>query len=429
VDLTPGQRIELHAQRARGVPRTAKAKLAKVLRRRLSRPPVFPPEYEVGNVLLPAEVVVYFADDVTRSYQLTQWLPVLERLDKHHSVLLVMRNPTMFRSTFRTTTLRAICVRRFLQLMALYDSNDYKVGIYVNNGLQNFQSLASTRMVHIHVNHGESDKISMVSHQLKAYDRVFVAGQAAVDRHRVALMEFEEDRLIRVGRPQLDLDFPPALEPSTRRTVVYAPTWSGENEANNYSSVDRYGPQIVAATLSLPDVRLVYRPHPRIPKSKDTAVQAAHRQICELIEGELLRVPDAGHVVSLEGEMQPLFMNADAMVTDVGSAALDFLYLRTDKPIFLTHRGDDREKLRVEAPMSAGCDVVDVSTVDDLAETLEKRLAHDELLAERQRMRRYYFGDLAVGESMQRFIDAVDDAVRTRDRLLQGRPVHPLTAA
>jgi CDP-glycerol glycerophosphotransferase (TagB/SpsB family) len=429
VDLTPSQRIELHARRARGLPRKAKTRVGQLLRRRLTRPPVFPPEYEVGNVSLPAEVVVYFADDVRRSYQLTQWLPILEQLDRHHSVLLVMRNPTMFRSTFRMTALRAVCVRRFLQLMALYDTNDYKVGIYVNNGLQNFQSLASTRMMHIHVNHGESDKISMVSHQLRAYDRVFVAGQAAVDRHRVALMEFEEERLIRVGRPQLDLDFTPALPPSQRRTVVYAPTWAGENEANNYSSVDRYGAQIVTAALSLPDVRLVYRPHPRIATSKDAAVLAAHAEICELINGDLLRAPDAGHLVSLEGEMQPLFMAADAMVTDIGSAALDFLYLRTDKPIFLTDRESDRENLRNESAMATACDIVDTATIDNLAEMLDKRLAHDELQTERQRMRRYYFGDLAVGESIQRFIDAVDEAVQTRDRLLQGRPIHPLTAA
>ena len=28
-------------------------------------------------------------------------------------------------------------------------------------------------------------------------------------------------------------------------TITYAPTWEGEDDANNYTSVDRYGPRIV----------------------------------------------------------------------------------------------------------------------------------------------------------------------------------------
>ncbi len=65
--------------------------------------------------------------------------------------------------------------------------------------------------MHIHVNHGESDKVSMVSNQAKAYDKVFVAGEAAVRRHRAALVDFDESTLVRVGRPQLDLNPTPTL--------------------------------------------------------------------------------------------------------------------------------------------------------------------------------------------------------------------------
>ena len=60
--------------------------------------------------------------------------------------------------------------------MTLYDIGDFKVGIYVNNSNRNFQSLNNPRMLHVHVNHGESDKLSSFSNQVKAYDRVFVAG-------------------------------------------------------------------------------------------------------------------------------------------------------------------------------------------------------------------------------------------------------------
>ena len=77
--------------------------------------------------------------------------------------------------------------RRLNDLTALYAGADLKCAVYVNNGVSNFQSLAAPTMLHVHVNHGESDKLSMVSNQAKAYDRVFVAGEAAVRRHRAAV--------------------------------------------------------------------------------------------------------------------------------------------------------------------------------------------------------------------------------------------------
>ena len=81
----------------------------------------------------------------------------------------------------------------------------------------------------------------MASNNAKAYDRVFVAGEAAVQRHIEGLLEFDTSRLVRVGRPQLDLRPDPLLAPTTRRTVLYAPTWEGDADYNDYTSVDTIG--------------------------------------------------------------------------------------------------------------------------------------------------------------------------------------------
>jgi len=291
----------------------------------------------------------------------------------------------------------------------------------VNNGVGNFQSLGAARMLHVHINHGESDKISMVSNQAKAYDRIFVAGEAAVLRHRAALMNFDENKLVRIGRPQLDLTFKPSLPPSSRRTLLYAPTWEGENEPNNYTSVDRYGPAITTALLAQEGVRVVYKPHPRIPTSGNRDVQAGHQRICSLIAAANAADPAAGHVIALEGDILALFDQCDAMVTDVSSVGLDFLYLHTDKPLFLTDRRSDRGLLEVDAPVSACADVIDATSIDSLRSTLAARLEQDVFRSERLRLRRFYFGDLSVGESTTRFLEAVDDTVETRDRMLVGR--------
>ena len=223
-----------------------------------------PAGHELHGVSVPAEVIVYFGDNAEKTYQLTQWLPVLERLNEEHRVLLVFRKLGALREVKGTTRLPMVFVRRFEDLATLYFENNYMLAIYVNNGVTNFQSLSYAPMVHVHVNHGESDKISMVSNQAKAYDKTLIAGQAALERHRAALLDFDESKLIAVGRPQLDIARELELVPSTRRTLMYAPTWEGENDENNYTSIDRFGVDIVRAMLAVPNARVIYKPHPRV---------------------------------------------------------------------------------------------------------------------------------------------------------------------
>jgi hypothetical protein len=366
-----------------------------------------------------AEVFVYFGDDPRRLYQVRQWLPVFERLHLRHPVLLVTRDRRSHTELRRTTPLATALAPSFPELVDLYETSDHKVVIYVNNSAQNFQSLVARRALHVHVNHGESDKVCMVSNQVKAYDRVFVAGEAAVRRYRAGLIDFDATRLVRVGRPQLDLRPAPVLPPSSRRTILYAPTWQGENQSNNYTSVDAYGPAVVAAALAVPDVRVVYKPHPRVAASADPGMAHAHAQIIRLVEAHAARDPDAGHrVVATEADILAVFPGCDLMITDVSSVGLDFLYLHPDKPLFITDRYTDRDRLHGDAPVSRCADVVDATSLGALAHTLAARLARDELQANREAMRRFYFDNLGRGESTERFLAAIDDVMRTRDRLM-----------
>jgi CDP-Glycerol:Poly(glycerophosphate) glycerophosphotransferase len=373
---------------------------------------------------VPGEVVVYFADDPRRLYQLRQWLPVFELLDRAHPVLVVTRHPQTYAEVGRLTRLPRVCVPKLAELVQLYGDGDLKAAIYVNNSVLNFQSLAATRMVHIYVNHGESDKVCMASNQAKAYDRVLVAGEAALRRYREALIEFDERRFVPVGRPQLDLRPEPVLPPTARRTVLYAPTWEGENAENNFTSVDAHGPDIAAAALALPDVRVVYKPHPRGASSKDPGMAAAHRRIVGLVEDAARREPAAGHRVLINADILAVFRGCSVLITDVSSVGLDFLYLHVDKPLFVADRRNDRARLNAEAPVSRCADVVDAATVGSLTGTLAERLARDAYRVEREAMRRYYFCDPAPGESTKRFLEAVEEALAAR----QTRDLRPLAS-
>jgi hypothetical protein len=365
-----------------------------------------------------AHVLAYFADDPTRSYQLIQWLPVLEQLDHQHPVEIVARDEDTAGVLTARTRLPITLAPNFAELTQVYADSAAKVVLYCNNSMLNFQSLLDGRKLHVHINHGESDKQSMASNNAKAYDRVFVAGEAAVQRHEAGLLEFDTSRLVRTGRPQLDLRPPAILEPSARRTVLYAPTWEGDAEYNDYTSVDTLGAEIVRAVLGVPDVRLVYKPHPKVTTSKVEAIRAAHTHILALVAEAHRRDPAAGHVAVTAGDILAVMPDCDAMITDVSSVGLDWLYLRTDKPIFITDRHHDAERLRQEVPVSRCADVLAEVDVAELTALVAARLEHDEHHLARVAMRHHYFDDLQVGDSTTRFLESVSALVALRDRLV-----------
>ena len=368
-----------------------------------------------------AHVLAYYADDPTRSYQLIQWLEVLEVLHAQHPVAIVVRDADVATLMAERTSLAIHLAPTFSELTELYAAADAKVVLYCNNSPLNFQSLVDSSMLHVHINHGESDKQSMASNNAKAYDRVFVAGEAAVQRHLDGLMEFDIDRLVRVGRPQLDLRAAPLLAPTTRRTVLYAPTWEGDADYNDYTSVDTIGPEIAHHLLAAPDVRVVYKPHPKVTTSATPAVRSGHLAILELMAEAAAREPDAGHATVLAGDILAVMPDCDAMVTDVSSVGLDWLYLCTDKPILITDRHQDADRFRADVPVARCADVIDQSTLEDLTSLVATRLDRDEHHLDRLAMRHFYFDDLQVGDSTTRFLEAVDELVRLRDRLLDAK--------
>jgi hypothetical protein len=379
------------------------------------------------------DVLFYFPDTATKIYQIEQWLPVIAAHTGDLRFGIVTRTRSAWTELMRADLpAPSFLAVTFPSLMDLYRVLQPKAIIYPNNGLRNFQSLIWAEAAQIHVNHGESDKVSMVSNQAKAYDRVFVAGEAAVRRHRAALVDFDEFRLIRVGRPQLDLDPTPTLEPTDRRTILYAPTWEGEDEMNNFTSLDVYGPQLIGALLSLPDVRVIYKPHPRVITSLAPGVASAHARVVARMRAAAQADPDAGHEYREEGDILALFPRVDLLVSDVSSVGLDFLYARVEAPIVLTDRRSDRAALLIEAPIAAATHVIDASTLDTARADVGRLLDDDRFAADRAELRRFYFDDATPGSSTRKFHDALVAAIEahragvTRMRALAAEGTRPV---
>ncbi|GAA1497660.1 hypothetical protein GCM10009628_26640 [Paeniglutamicibacter kerguelensis] len=372
--------------------------------------------HELDQVHVAGEVVVYFSDVPNRAYQLEQWLPALENLNKVHPVVLVFRKVPTMRHFRGLTTLPKIFLRRYDDLVNFYKFNDFKLCLYVNNGVANFQSLSIPDLVHVHVNHGESDKLSMVSNQAKAYDKTFVAGPAAMERHKAVLIDFNLASLVQVGRPQLDSIFMSPIPAFSGRTVMYAPTWEGENDANNYTSLEIFGERIITSLVSLPNTRVIYKPHPRISTTTNKNMVAANERVVEILRET--HVTGGKHIVDSSSNILDLFEGIDVLISDVSSVGLDFLYLHPDRPLLLTDRRDNMEMLHREVPVSRSCPVIAKSTVDQLLSTLASHFDGSENLERRQEMRSFYFDEFEKGQSTVAFISAITNLIDDRRQKL-----------
>src|SRR5699024_5981034 len=133
---------------------------------------------------------------------------------------------------------------------------------YVNNAMRNNHMVRYSQLTHIQLLHGESDKASSASPVLRMYDRDFVAGQAAIDRFAKFGVAMPPGIFRIVGRPQVEDVLPPRapIGQSGSPTVLYAPTWRGNQAETDYSSLQR-GPEIVQGLLDR-GCRVVFRPHP-----------------------------------------------------------------------------------------------------------------------------------------------------------------------
>jgi hypothetical protein len=365
------------------------------------------------------EVAVYFPDSPANLYQLEQWLVPLEHLDELHRVMLICRSYKTFCILRERTQFPLIFVRRVSDLDNCLARGDIKLVLYVNHARSNFQMLRYGDMIHVHIGHGESEKTSMTSHQIRAYDYGLVAGQRAINRYEASLLEFDDNlrgRLLPIGRPQLDVDYNSETVTAGRKTVLYAPTWEGDRPSMRYSSVSVMGVAIAEAILASSAYRLVYRPHPRTG-AYEADVKEADRRIRRMILETRDLYPEAGHVVDKDSSLWSQIRGSAIGIVDLSAVALD--YLASSKPVMITRVNDalvtnDDSKSLLEVCYRIGPE--DTDLVGNIDHILERDPKRDDRLS----LAEEYFGDLTPGASMHRFVQACSGLIKRRDALIGG---------
>ncbi|WP_098731624.1 CDP-glycerol glycerophosphotransferase family protein [Brevibacterium epidermidis] len=357
----------------------------------------------------------YFAGDLSSVYQLEQWLWPFEKLETRLKELgfgdkpfgIMVRNATVAKYLKGTTTFPVRFSRLTKGLDDFMQASNLRAVFYVNQATSNFQSLRYPEPAHVHLSHGESEKISMISNQLKGYDFVFTAGQAARERIKQTLYGMGDDRMFDVGRPQLDRprtvpqeweDFK-AANPDGK-AVFYAPTWEGDSPSMAYGTIAFNGEAIVTSLLDA-GYRVIFRPHPRTGVMRHD-FEKALEAVEEIVESDPRGFRDHSPDVSWQLD------EADIAVVEMTSVAFD--WLSSGKPLVMVQPHEpDAEVL--EGGLLERCPTVEPGkqdTIVDLINLAVSRGGSVDALAQ------LYLGDTAPGDQTARFIRASERVIELR---------------
>jgi hypothetical protein len=356
-----------------------------------------------GNGLVPnTGIAVFFATGPENFYQFEQWRLPLEHLATQRPVFVIVDRPDTGDLVLGTSSLPVAFARGSAPLERLVAERNVRVVLYLNQLEANFRMLRFASPVHIQIGHGESDKDSSISNQHKAYDLVFVGGDAGRDRLGQALRGFDaNERTLLVGRPQLDYTYQgaPSWPRDSGMRVWYAPTWAGDRPSIAYGSLASHGVAIIEALLADPSIRVIYRPHPRT-----SYTTRQHRDADKAVRALLARAGDR-HLVD-RGGYGWQWDFADACITDVSAVAYD--WLATGKPLVITEPAPSAYR-----PISPLLDTLPLLGVAEAGEVLSKirALQGDSAAGEQLRDLAYhYFGDVSAQQSTKRFEDAIEHA-------------------
>jgi len=169
------------------------------------------------------------------------------------------------------------------------------------------------------------------------------------------------------------------------------------------------------AALSVPDARVVYKPHPRVVVSADSVIRANHKVIVSLIAAA-----GAQHLYLPTADILGILPETDLLIADVSSVTLDHLYLAPDSPILLTDRRSDSNQLHADSPVSAACAVIDQSSITGINNLIMTNLDTDTHRSDRESMRSYYFSDTEQESSTGAFWSAITTEIAAHDAALQG---------
>lgn len=355
------------------------------------------------------EFLLYFSAPPGSEYQVTMWLPYLERIGR--PFLVMLREPE-FLPAISAATSAPVVVCPTLKSVDEAIVPSLTVAFYVNHGAKNSHCIRFGQLTHIQLHHGDSDKAPSANPVSAIFDKIFVAGQAAIDRYARAGVVIPRAKFAIVGRPQVE-----SIEVSRDRiadlptkTVLYTPTWTGHYADANYCSLP-VGETLVRQLLAR-GVTVILRAHPYTSQNPESARQLS--RIEELLSADRAKTGRQhvwGAAASRELSLVDCVNRSDALVSDVSGVISDYLY--SGKPYAVTDMVGSGERFTEEFPLARAGYVLhrDLANVGPVLDLL---LDADPLTETRWQTRTRYLGDFPAQAYADAFLTEARSHLRPK---------------
>ncbi|MEV4214479.1 CDP-glycerol glycerophosphotransferase family protein [Micromonospora sp. NPDC049662] len=346
------------------------------------------------------EFLLYFSAPPGSEYQVTMWLPYLERIGR--PFLVLVREPE-FVAPIAAATDAPVVYCPTLRAMDEALVPSLRVAFYVNHGAKNSHCIRFTQLTHVQLHHGDSDKAPSANPVSGIFDRIFVAGPAAIDRYARAGVQIPAEKFVVVGRPQVE-SIEVRQEPTrglAHPTVLYTPTWTGHHADADYCSLP-VAEELLRRLLGR-GATVILRAHPYTTQNPASARQLG--RLTELLAVDRART-GRQHVfgaAARELSLTECVNRSDALVSDVSGVISDYLY--SGKPYAVTDMGDEGDRFTERFPLAGSGYVLrrDMSNVDAVLTAL---LDTDPLADARWVTRRRYLGDFPAESYAEGFLTA-----------------------
>ncbi|TNH30109.1 CDP-glycerol glycerophosphotransferase [Micromonospora orduensis] len=346
------------------------------------------------------EFLLYFSAPPGSEYQVTMWLPYLERIGRPFVVLV--REPE-FLAPIAAATDAPVVYCPTLRAMDEALVPSLRAAFYVNHGAKNSHCIRFTQLTHVQLHHGDSDKAPSANPVSGIFDRIFVAGPAAIERYARAGVRIPAEKFVVVGRPQVEsIEVrPEPVRGLAHPTVLYTPTWTGHHADADYCSLP-VAEKLLRRLLER-GATVILRAHPYTAQNPASARQLG--RLTELLVADRART-GRQHIVGAaarELSLTECVNRSDALVSDVSGVISDYLY--SGKPYAVTDMGDEGDRFVRRFPLAGAGYVLrrDMSNTDEVLTAL---LDTDPAAEARWATRRHYLGDFPAETYAEAFLTA-----------------------
>ncbi len=354
-----------------------------------------------------AKIALYFSEPrLLTPYQVTMWLEPLLSLGEPFVILLKERKHMKH---FPKNANFDVLVVSDMPASTPFLPPNTEVLFFVNNSMVNLGVIeANPQVTHVQLLHGDSDKPPSYNPMSAVYDKLFVAGEMAIDRYARNGVSIGREKFEIVGRPQLEAHCPSAA--SDRKTIVYMTTWAGMFEDSNFCSLDQAHDILHQTVTSDLNIDVIFKPHPI--SMKDANWNTVSSQI-DAVMGSLPEGVSFRYAPHDESPFD-LYKMADVLITDVSSTLID--YLHTGKPYLVTNpHGFTIQDIEKHPSINGGGLLK--QDCSNMQELLRDALGQDQLKETRLALRSYAFGDYGrpQGEAFREACEALLKPVANKD--------------